>query len=69
MLGNIFGPDGEEETGAKLHIEELHNFYSSPKNYLSDEIEKGVMGEAGGMIGEKRNYKRICVGKLNDTDH
>jgi hypothetical protein len=61
----IFGPKRDEVTGGwrKLHIEELHNLYSSPS--IIRIITSRRMRWAGHVarIGEKRNVCRLLVGK------
>jgi hypothetical protein len=60
MLRKIFGPKRDEVTGGwrKLHIEELHNLYSSPSIIrMKDEI-----GSLYSTNGEKRIAYRILVG-------
>jgi hypothetical protein len=61
VLRRIFGPKRDEETGGwrKLHNEELHNLYSSPRTIIM--IKSRLMGWAGHVarMGEKRNAYRI----------
>jgi hypothetical protein len=63
MVLRIFGPKRDEETGGwrKLHDEELHNLYSSPR--IIRMIKSGRMRWTGHVarIGEKRNAYRILV--------
>jgi hypothetical protein len=64
VLNRIFGPTRKEVTGGcrKLHNEELHNLYSSPK--IIKMIESRNMRLAGHVArkGAKRNTYRILVG-------
>jgi hypothetical protein len=64
-LRRIFGPKRDEVTGGwrKLHIEELHDLYSSPS--IIRMIKSRRLRWAGHVarIGEKRNSYRILVGK------
>jgi hypothetical protein len=65
VLRRIFGPKRDEVTGGwkKLHIEELHNLYSSPS--IIRMIKSITMKWTGHVarMGEKRNAYRILVGK------
>jgi hypothetical protein len=65
VLRRIFGPRRDEVTGdwRKLHNEELHNLYSSPK--IIRMIKSRRMRCAGHVarMGETRNAYRIVVGK------
>jgi hypothetical protein len=58
-MTRISGPKGDKMIGnwRKLHIEELHNLYSSPN------IFKNKMDEACSMHGEMRSTYRISVRK------
>jgi hypothetical protein len=49
VLRRIFGPERGEETGAwrKLHNEELHNLYSSPKRRMRWAGHVAWMGRKG----------------------
>jgi hypothetical protein len=64
VLRRIFGPEKDEVTGGwrKLHNEELHNLYSSPK--IVRMITSRTMrweGHVARMV-EKRNAYMILVG-------
>jgi hypothetical protein len=63
VLRRIFGPKRDEVTGAwrKLHNEELHDLYSSPR--IIRIIKSRRMRWAGHVarIGEKRNAYRLLV--------
>jgi hypothetical protein len=62
VLRRIFGPKRDEMTGGrrKLHSEELHNLYSSPRMIKSRRVRwAGYVAR----MGEKRNAYRITVGK------
>jgi hypothetical protein len=65
MLRRIFGPKRDEVTGEwrKLHIEELHDLYSSPS--IIRIIKAKRMRWAGHVarMGENRNGYRLLVGK------
>jgi hypothetical protein len=65
VLRRIFGPkrDGVKGGWRKLHNEELHNLYSSPR--LIRIINSRRMRWAGlvARMGEKRNVYRLLVGK------
>jgi hypothetical protein len=64
VLRRIFGPKRDEVTGGwrKLHNDELHNLYSSPR--IIRMIKSRRMRWAGHVprMGEKRNAYRILVG-------
>jgi hypothetical protein len=65
VLRRIFGPKRDGVTGGwrKLHNEELHNLYSSPR--IIRIIKSRRMRWAGHVarMGEKRNVCRLLVGK------
>jgi hypothetical protein len=65
VLRRIFGPKRDGVTGGwrKLHIEELHNLYSSQS--IIRIIKSMRMRWAGHVarMGEKRNLYRLLVGK------
>jgi hypothetical protein len=65
VLRTIFGPNRDEVAGGwrKLHNEERHSFYSSPR--IIKMIESTMMRWSGHVarMGEKRNAYRILVGK------
>jgi hypothetical protein len=65
VLRRKFGPKRDEVIGGwrKLHNEELHNLYCSPK--IIRMIMSRRMRWAGhvGRMGEKRKAYRILVGK------
>jgi hypothetical protein len=71
VLRRIFGPKRNEVTGdwRKLHNEELHRLYSSPR--IIRMIKSRKMRWAGHVtrMGEKRNAYRILVGKPEVRDH
>jgi hypothetical protein len=60
VLRRIFGPKRDEVTGGwrKLHNEELHNLYSSPKYNWNVRWAGNVT-----RMGDTRNAYRIFVGK------
>jgi hypothetical protein len=51
VLSGIFGPKRDEVTGEwrRLHNEELHHVYSSPRYYMGAQIKEVEMGEACSM--------------------
>jgi hypothetical protein len=55
VLRRIFGPKRDEVTGGwrKLHNEELHDLYSSPKNNDGEEDEMGGAYSANGGEDER----------------
>jgi hypothetical protein len=61
VLKIIFGPKRDEVMGneRKLHIEELHNFYSAPS--IIRMIKEDELGRAYSTHGEKINSYRIMV--------
>jgi hypothetical protein len=65
VLRRIFGPKADEVTKSwrKLHIEEFHNFYSSPS--IIRMMKSRRMRWAGhvGRMRDKRDAYRILVGK------
>jgi hypothetical protein len=65
VLRRIFGPKRDEVTGEwrKLHNEELHILYSSPK--IIRQIKSRIMRWAGHVtrMGEERNVYRVLMGK------
>jgi hypothetical protein len=65
MLRRIFGPKRDEVTGGwrKLHNEELHNLYSSPRKIRM--IKSRGMRRSGyvARMVEKRNTYRTLMGK------
>jgi hypothetical protein len=65
VLKKIFGPERDEVIGGwrKLHNEELHNLYCSPR--IIRIINSWRMRWAGHVarMGEERNVYRILVGK------
>jgi hypothetical protein len=65
VLRRIFGPKRDGVTGGwrKLHNEEPHNLYSSPR--IIRIIKSRSMSWAGHVarMGEKRNVYRLLVGK------
>jgi hypothetical protein len=65
MLRRIFGPQSDEVTGGcrKLHKEEFHNLYSSPRIIRMDQVKVDEMGRACRRNGKKRHAYRIFVGK------
>jgi hypothetical protein len=65
VLRRIFGPKRDEVTGewGKLHIEELHNLYSSPD--IIRQVKSRRMRWAGHVarMEEERKVYRVLVGK------
>jgi hypothetical protein len=65
VLRRIFGPNRGEVTREwrKLHIEELHNLYSSPD--IIRQIKSKRMRWAGHVarMGEERKLYKVLVGK------
>jgi hypothetical protein len=61
----IFGPKRDDVTGGwrKLHNEELHNLYSSPRIIRMIKSRRMRWAEHVVRMGEKRNTCRILVGK------
>jgi hypothetical protein len=61
----IFGSKRDEGTGGwmKLHIEELHNLYSSPNIIKMIKSRRIKWARHVARMGEKRNAYRILVGK------
>jgi hypothetical protein len=63
VLRRIFGPKRNEVTGEwrKLHNEELHNLYSSPR-----QVKSRRMMWAGHVarMGEERGVYKVLVGRL-----
>jgi hypothetical protein len=70
VLRRIFVPERDEVTGEwrKLHIEELHNLYSSPD--IVRQIKSRQMRWAGHVarIGEERKLYKVLVGKPKERD-
>jgi hypothetical protein len=64
VLRRIFGPKRDEvmEDGRKLHNEELHNLYSSPKIIRMIKSRRMRWGGHVARMGGKRNAYRILVG-------
>jgi hypothetical protein len=65
VLRRIFGPKGDEVTGQwrKLHIEELHDLYSSPSIIRIMKSRKMRWAGHVARMGERRNAYRLSVGK------
>jgi hypothetical protein len=65
VLRRIFGPKRDEVTveWRKLHIEELHNLYSSPD--IIRQVKSRRLRRAGHVarIGEGRKLYKVLVGK------
>jgi hypothetical protein len=65
VLRRIFGPKRDEVTGEwrKLHIEELHNLYSSLD--IIRQVKSGRMrwAERVARMGEERKVYKVLVGK------
>jgi hypothetical protein len=65
VLRRIFGPKRDEVTGEwrKLHIEELHNLYSSTD--IIRQVKSRRMRWAGHVarIGEERKVYKVLVGE------
>jgi hypothetical protein len=64
VLRGIFGSKREEVTGGwrKLHIEELHDLYSSKSIIRMIKLRRMPCARHVARIGEKRNGYRISVG-------
>jgi hypothetical protein len=65
VLRRIFGPKRDEVTGEwrKLHIEELHNLYSSPSIIRIMKARRMTWAGHVARMREKRNAYRLLVGK------
>jgi hypothetical protein len=65
VLRRIFGPKRDEVTGEwrKLHNEELHDLYSSPKYNLNNQVAEDEMVGPCSTNEEKNNAYRLLVGK------
>jgi hypothetical protein len=65
VLRRIFGPKRDEVTGdwRKLHIEELHNLYSSSSIIRMMKSRRMRWAADLARMGEKRNAYGILVGK------
>jgi hypothetical protein len=65
VLRRIFGPKRDEVTGEwrKLHIEELHDLYSSPSIIRIIKARRLRWVGHVARMGEKRNAYRLLVGK------
>jgi hypothetical protein len=65
VLRRIFGPKRDEVTGEgrKLHIEELHNLYSSPD--IIRQVKSRRMRWAGHVarMGDERKVYKVLMGK------
>jgi hypothetical protein len=64
VLRRIFGPKWDEETGGwrKLHNEELHNLYYSPRIIRINKSRRMRWAGHVARMGKKRNAYRILVG-------
>jgi hypothetical protein len=71
VFRRIFGSKRDEVTGGwrKLHNEEFHNLYSSPR--IIRTIKSRKMRWAGHVVrvGEKRNAYRIWWESQKERDH
>jgi hypothetical protein len=71
VLRRIFGPNTDEVTGGwrKLHNQELHKLYSSPR--MIGMIKSRRIGWEGhvAQMGKKRNAYRIFVVKPERKNH
>jgi hypothetical protein len=65
VLRRIFGPKMDEVTGEwrKLHIEELHNLYSSPDIIRQVKSRRMLWVEHVARMGEGRKLYKVLVGK------
>jgi hypothetical protein len=65
VLRRIFGPKRDEvtEEWKKLHIEELHDLYSSPSIIRIIKARKMRWAGHVALMGERRNAYRLSVGK------
>jgi hypothetical protein len=64
VLRRIFGPKMDEVTGEwrKLHIEELHNLYSSPDIIRQVKSRRMWWVEHLARMGEERKLYKVLVG-------
>jgi hypothetical protein len=71
VLRRIFGPKRDGVTGEwrKLHNEELHDLYSSPK--ILQVIKSRIMRREGHIVrmGEERGVYRVWWGNLKEREH
>jgi hypothetical protein len=65
VLRRMFGPKRDEVTGGwrKLHIDELHDLYSSPNIIRMTKSRRMRWAGHVARMGEKRNAYRILKGK------
>jgi hypothetical protein len=65
LLRRIFGPkrDGVAEGWRKLHNEELHNLFSSPRIIIIIKSRRMRLAGSVARMGEKRDVYRLLVGK------
>jgi hypothetical protein len=69
VLRRIFGPKRDEVTREwrKLHIEELHDLYTSPSIIRIIKLGMRWAGHVARM-GEKRNAFRVLLGSQREKD-
>jgi hypothetical protein len=71
VLRRIFGPKRDEVTGEwrKLHNEELHNLYSSPR--IIRQVKSRRMRWEGHVarMGEERKVYKVLVAKPEGKNH
>jgi hypothetical protein len=65
VLMRIIGPKRDEVTGEwrKLHNEELHNLYSSPKIIIQIKLRRMRWAGHVACMGEERKVYEVLVGK------
>jgi hypothetical protein len=65
VLRRIFGPKNDDVTGEwrKLHIEELHNLYSSQNIIRQIKSRRMRWAEHVASVGEERKLCKVLVGK------
>jgi hypothetical protein len=65
VLRRIFGPKNDDVTGEwrKLHIEELHNLYSSQNIIRQIKSRRMRWAKHVASVGEERKLCKVLVGK------